>query len=220
MTGQNDLSGSRSNDRQESSTSFTLLDRAKTGDQVAWGQLEFIYTPLVHWWCKRHGVRKSEEKKDVTQDVFQAVVKKLPGFMKGRKGSFRSWLRTITQRKIFDLYRRNRKTPQAQGGSDAQDFWHNVRDRLSDSSEDEDNPTERTILIRRALDLIRENEEFQPRTLEAALRVVVEEQSTPDVAAALGMSVSAVWTAKSRVLGRLRQLLEDVPIFAEKRRPS
>src|SRR6516165_9637745 len=103
MTGQNDLSGSRSNGRQESSTSFTLLDRAKTGDQVAWRQLEFLYKPLLCWWCKNHRVRK-EEIEDVIQDVFQAVVKKLPGFMKGRKGSFRSWLRTITRRKIFDLY--------------------------------------------------------------------------------------------------------------------
>src|SRR6516162_317659 len=177
MTGQNDLSASGSNGRQESSTSFTLLDRAKTGDQVAWGQLEFIYTPLVHWWCKRRGVRKADEIEDVTQDVFQAVVKNLTGFTKGRKGSFRSWLRTITQHKISDHYRRKGKTPQAQGGSDAQDFWHNLPDSPSDSSADEDNPTESTILIRRALDLIRENEEFQPRTLDAALRVVVEEQS-------------------------------------------
>jgi RNA polymerase sigma-70 factor (ECF subfamily) len=50
----------------------------------------------------------------------------------------------------------------------------------------------------------------QPRTWEAVWRVTVEGQSPAEVAAALGMSVGAVHTAKSRVLARLRALLTDL----------
>jgi DNA-directed RNA polymerase specialized sigma24 family protein len=39
---------------------------------------------------------------------------------------------------------------------------------------------------------------------------VVEGKRPAQVAAALGMSAGAVYTAKSRVLGRLRELLSDL----------
>jgi RNA polymerase sigma-70 factor (ECF subfamily) len=209
LTGQNDLSSSRSNARQASSTSLTLLDRAKGGDQSAWRQLEFLYKPLVRWWCRRRGVGTAEDIEDVTQEVFRAVGQGIAAFTKGPKGSFRSWLHTITRYKIGDLYRRKQPV-EAAGGSEAQAFLENLPDNSSESSADEDRPTERALLIRRALKLVRK--EFQPRTWEAAWRVVVEEQSAADVAAALGINVGAVWTAKSRVLGRLREVLEDLPL--------
>jgi RNA polymerase sigma-70 factor (ECF subfamily) len=210
MTGQDDLSGSRSNARQESPTSLTLLDRAKGGDQSAWQQLEFLYKPLVRWWCLRRGVGKPEDMEDVTQEVFQAVGQGIATFTKGPKGSFRSWLHTITQYKIGNLYRRKYKTPEAAGGNDAQAFLENLPDSSSESSTDEESATERPLLIRRALELVRP--EFQSRTWEAAWRVAVEEQSAADVAAALSMKVGAVYTAKSRVLSRLREVLEDLQI--------
>jgi hypothetical protein len=45
---------------------------------------------------------------------------------------------------------------------------------------------------------------FQPRTLKAALLLVVERQDPAQVAEELGMTLDTVYTAKSRVLKRLR----------------
>jgi RNA polymerase sigma-70 factor (ECF subfamily) len=68
--------------------------------------------------------------------------------------------------------------------------------------------SERAILLRRALEVVRP--EFETRTWEAAWRLTVEGQSSADVVAALSMSAGAVHTAKWRVLRRLRELLADL----------
>ena len=58
---------------------------------------------------------------------------------------------------------------------------------------------------RRVLESIRA--EFEPRTWQAFWRIVVDGQSPAEVAATLGMSLPAVYQAKSRVLRRLRREL-------------
>jgi RNA polymerase sigma-70 factor (ECF subfamily) len=63
------------------------------------------------------------------------------------------------------------------------------------------------ILLRRCLELVKAD--FEPRTYQAFWEVVMEEKSPADVARSLGMkSVGAVYTARSRVMKRLRELLE------------
>ncbi len=57
------------------------------------------------------------------------------------------------------------------------------------------------------LELVRA--EFEPRTWEAFRRVAIERQPPVRVANELGMSIQAVYQAKSRVLRRLRQDLDD-----------
>ncbi len=59
---------------------------------------------------------------------------------------------------------------------------------------------------RRALEVVRA--EFEPRTWEAFWRIVVDGQSPAEVAAAMQLSLSAVYKAKSRVLQRLRRELK------------
>jgi DNA-directed RNA polymerase specialized sigma24 family protein len=52
-------------------------------------------------------------------------------------------------------------------------------------------------------------DEFEEPTWQAFWRVAVEDQSPADVAPVLGLSVNAVYLAKSRVLRRLREALGD-----------
>ena len=189
-------------------TRTTLLDQAKMGDAIAWQRLGFLYTPLVRWWCRRHGVWQPQDVEDVIQEVFLAVAGKLAGFTKGPAGSFRSWLYAITRHKAQDYYRRRRARPAATGGSAAQDRLEELPEASSENSVAEHRVSERAILVRRALEMVRP--EFQPRTWQATWQVVVAGQRPAEVAAALGMSAGAVYTAKSRVLGRLRELLSDL----------
>jgi RNA polymerase sigma-70 factor (ECF subfamily) len=58
------------------------------------------------------------------------------------------------------------------------------------------------------LDLVRA--EFESHTWEAFRRVAIERQSSARVAVDLGMSIAAVYQAKSRVLRRLRQELDGL----------
>jgi len=52
--------------------------------------------------------------------------------------------------------------------------------------------------------------QFEPRSRQAFLKLVVDEKSAQQVAAELGMSKGAVYTVKSRVLARLRQEFGDL----------
>lgn len=52
--------------------------------------------------------------------------------------------------------------------------------------------------------------EFEFATWTACWETVVEDRSATDVANELGMSVNAVYVAKSRVLRRLREQLDGV----------
>jgi RNA polymerase sigma-70 factor (ECF subfamily) len=52
--------------------------------------------------------------------------------------------------------------------------------------------------------------EFQPATWQAFWGLTVEGKSGAEVAAELGLSVDAVYAAKSRVLRRLRQELDGL----------
>ena len=64
-------------------------------------------------------------------------------------------------------------------------------------------------LTRRVLEMIRVD--FEPRTWDAFWRTTVDEQPPVDVADDLQMSVAAVYTAESRVLRRLRQVMGELP---------
>jgi RNA polymerase sigma-70 factor (ECF subfamily) len=185
------------------STSTGLLARLRQRDRDAWERLARLYGPLVYSWCRRRGLR-AEDAEDVVQDVFRAVAGHVAEFVHGPGSTFRGWLWTITRNKILDLYRLRRRRPEAAGGSDAQERLTQIPDRLEES-EPEINAAGQ--LVRRALNYIRV--EFTDETWQAFWRVMIDGQAPNEVALALGLSVNAVYIAKSRVLRRLREELGE-----------
>ena len=80
-------------------------------------------------------------------------------------------------------------------------MWHDLPDDPADSgSADED---DKLSLARRAIDMVLENS--KEATRQAFLRVVIEGQNPADVARDLGMTVNAVYLAKSHTLRRIRE---------------
>ncbi|MFO0878362.1 MAG: sigma-70 family RNA polymerase sigma factor [Gemmataceae bacterium] len=179
-------------------TSLSLLARLGGRDSVAWERLVTLYRPLVLSWCLRSGLGTTDAD-DVAQEVFVAVATGLASFKRQREGSFRAWVRGITRHKLLDHARRVQREGQAAGGTEANERLHG----LPDPQNADQDALETSLLYRRALDLIRG--EFEEKTWEAFWRSAVEEQDTAAVAAALGMSSTAVRIAKSRVLARLRE---------------
>jgi RNA polymerase sigma-70 factor (ECF subfamily) len=113
------------------------------------------------------------------------------------------WLRTITANKVRDFQRKLAKRDRGVGGSDAQRQLREItEDKLPGSDEDslrEDN----LLLYRRAVEMILAGCEEQTR--QVFLRVVIERQAAAAVAREMGITVNAVYLAKSRVLRRIRQ---------------
>jgi RNA polymerase sigma-70 factor (ECF subfamily) len=97
-------------------TSPSLLLRVQDNDQGAWTRLVNLYAPLVYHWCGKAQLN-ADDMADVFQETFRAVARNIREFRRDRAGdSFRGWLRTITQNKIRDHFRRQEHEPRAAGG--------------------------------------------------------------------------------------------------------
>jgi len=199
------------------STSASLLRRVRDRDQDAWRRLTCIYGPLVYRWARRIGVN-SADAADVSQEVFQAVAAGIANFRReSERDSFRGWLYGITRNKALDHFRRQAKQPDALGGTTVQRQVGEVpmqdegKEQLASEIDD------RTLVVRKALELIRD--EFEPKNWQAFWRTTVASEAATDVAQELDMKANAVRQAKYRVLRRLRRELEDLEIglgFGEK----
>jgi RNA polymerase sigma-70 factor (ECF subfamily) len=186
-----------------SQTSVSLLERLRDEpDGAAWRRLVELCTPLIRNWLRRQEVR-DQDAEDVTQEVLAVVVRKLPAFRRQpRAGAFRSWLRQITVNCLRGFWRSRRGQPQPAGGSD---FAH-MLDQLADPASGLSqvwNKEHDDHMTRRLLEMIRPR--FEAKTWQAFQRVVLEGAAVDAVARDLGMSVNAVFIAKSRVAHLLRQ---------------
>lgn len=141
------------------STSSAWLERLQARDSDAWAKLVQLYGPLVYSWCRRCGL-PAQETPDVAQDVFQAVAANVSRFQRHGPGSFRRWLKTVTQNKVHDHFRR-RGGPAGAGGSDAQQQLAEVPEEISSDSEQADG----SLFLKAVLDRIRP--EFAEHTWQA-----------------------------------------------------
>src|SRR5262245_9496651 len=189
-------------------TSLSLLEQLRTApNDAAWRRLVGLYTPLIHGWLRRHGVAVADAD-DLTQDVMAVLVRELPQSRHaGRRGAFRSWLRTVTVHRARDFWRRRQARPAATGASDFLKVLDQLADPESALSRVWDQEHDRHI-ARRLLELL--EPEFEPNTWRAFRRVVLDGVKAADAAAELGGSVNAGLLAKSRVLRRLRQEMEGL----------
>ena len=199
--------GSRGGASSPSSISSTLLERIRARRPEAWQRLVDLYGPLVYRWSRQLGVG-SADSADIAQEVFASVSAHLDQFRRDRpEHSFGAWLRTITRNKVNDYYRQRQVLAGAEGGTHAYQRLLKLAGSPEESSLGNEAGTD-TGFLRRMLDLVRV--EFENRTWEAFWRIVVDGQSPAEVAAAMGLSLPAVYKAKSRVLRRFRQELKDL----------
>jgi RNA polymerase sigma-70 factor (ECF subfamily) len=184
-------------------TSVTLLGRLQTqGDAAAWQRLVEVYRPLLRGWLRRFHTAE-QDADDLVQEVLAEVVKELPKFAHpGHPGAFRGWLRAILINRLRASWRAGRGRPAAAGGSDFFRLADQLEDPSSDLSRQWDEQHDRSVLAR-LLELL--EAEFEAKTVRAFRRVGLEGAKPREVAEELGMSVGAVYVAKSAVLRRLRE---------------
>lgn len=186
-----------------SQTSASLLERLRASpDEDSWHRLVDIYTPMIRGWLRRQATIHAEDMDDLVQEVLAVVVRRVRDFRRERTGSFRAWLRQITVNVLRDFWKARHVRPTSTGGSDFLQVLDQLEDPASGLSKLWDQEHDQHV-TRRLLDLIRPS--FESKTWRAFERVALEGASPDAVAADLGISVNAVFIAKSRVLSRLRQ---------------
>jgi RNA polymerase sigma-70 factor (ECF subfamily) len=180
-------------------TSISLLERLRQpGQDQAWGRFVTLYTPLLLFWARRHGLKPTDAA-DLVQEVFLLLVQKLPEFVYDQQKSFRSWLRMVALNKWRDRQRRH--APPLANDAELSDLVSPQADAFWESEH-------RQFLVQRALKLMQED--FEAATWKACWEFVVEGKNAAEVAKELGISENAVYIAKCRVLRRLRQELDGL----------
>lgn len=182
------------------STDASLLQRLrKPGEKEAWDRFVALYSPLVRTWASRLQAT-GVDAEELVQEVFASLVRSIPQFEYSAQGRFRGWLWTTTKNKWRELLRR--RVPIGRDTVDVNSL------PIDDPIEAIDAAEYRNYLVGRALALMRA--EFQPTSWQAFLETTMENQPAARVAERLGLTVDAVYAAKSRVLRRLRQELDGL----------
>jgi RNA polymerase sigma-70 factor (ECF subfamily) len=194
-----------SNAPKYESTSTTLIEQLKSGDDDAWSFFVFVYRPLIVKWALRFGAPE-DDANDVAQEVISSVLDSLKSFDKSeRTGAFRKWLKTITHRRTVDFLRKRGVI--ADGGTAAQDDIRQIPDLGEETSTFVPADDDRIIELQRALEYWKNK--VKPHTYKAFHRVVIDSQEPQQVADDLGIDIQVVYQACSRMLSRLRQHLGD-----------
>ena len=154
---------------------------------------------MLFYWVRRQGV-PSDDSADLVQDVFAVLVRKLPTFHYNAQKRFGAWLRTITVNKCHDYFRRSKARPATS--------FETANAEVADPTDAFSEAEYHRQLARQALQIMQD--EFQPTTWKACWETVVAGRPTAEVAAELGLSINAVYVAKSRVLRRLREELDGL----------
>jgi RNA polymerase sigma-70 factor (ECF subfamily) len=166
-------------------------------DEGAWVRFVELYTPLLFSWARRCG-ETEHDAADLVQEVFVALVQTLPTFQYDRGGEFRKWLRTILLNKLRDRKRREARLERALEKRQKALELPDIAEAFWEAEYQQE-------LARQALRFMQA--EFAPTTWKACWETVVKGRSSAEVARELGISENAVYIAKFRVLGRLRQEL-------------
>ncbi|MEM9645039.1 MAG: sigma-70 family RNA polymerase sigma factor [Planctomycetota bacterium] len=184
------------------------MRRARSSAPEAWAKIVAIYGPALYSRIRRKGVPE-EDAADIVQETFLAASKSLCKLDTDRSHSFRGWIWVIARNKMMDHFKRRCHGVQGAGGTDAQLQMLQLVDDLQQrgSDEDRDEASSDATLAHRITELVRD--EFTPKTYQAFLLTTVEGRSGMETAEELGMTIGAVYKAKSRVIARVRQLWDD-----------
>ena len=186
------------------STHPSLLRRLRDmRDRDAWALFVEAYAPAVYDYLRERGLQDADAA-DLTQEVLRGVVTAIDRFdYDPAKGSFRGWLFTLAKRRAVDHNRRRVAVP-----TDGDDPI--LRDLPASEEADEsrwDDQLRRRIL---AVAMRRARVDCSTTTWRAFKETALESRSGKDVAAELGLSVAAVYLARSRVVARLKVIIHEL----------
>ncbi len=185
-----------------SHTSPTLLGRLRDApnDEPTWQSFVERYGPKIFGWCRKWGLREVDAE-DVTQNVLLILAKRLRTFVYDPSRPFGGWLRTVTRNALSDFLTERARLDQGSGDSQVLAVLKGVeaRDDLIAHLEEQFDQE----LLEEASARVRLR--VEPHNWEAFRLTAWEGMSADAAAKQLGLRITAVFKAKSRILQLLRE---------------
>ncbi len=187
-------------------TRQSLLLRIRDGeDHAAWERFVEIYGPLLFRFGVKKGLQEADAS-DMAQDALQRVSQHISKFEYDPSlGRFRSWLFLIASQSTANLLKRNARQAVGSGDSAVALSLNQIPVQEEESLWESDY---RQHLLDWALDQVRKD--FAENTWLAFVKTAIENKDPKLVAESLGMSVGAVYIARSRVMKRLQEKVATI----------
>lgn len=186
-----------------------ILRLPNAADVAAWDELVAIYGPLVFRMAVRKGLQRADAD-DLVQEVFVAIARSVSDWLeRPDRGRFRAWLLRIARNTAVNFLTRPAHRPWATGGDDAARMLAAMPAPESELSSRFDLEYRREV-FRWAAEQVRQT--VAETTWQAFWLSHVEGTSISDAAEQLGISVGNVYVARSRVINRLQQLVNELAV--------
>ena len=188
-------------------TRASLLVRLRDQrDQDAWREFVDLYVPVIYRYARKQGLQDADAV-DLSQEVISAVAGAVGRLeYDPQRGAFRSWLYTVVRRKLANWRRKQRLQPRGIGDTEIQHLL--TQCSVADGLEAEWEAEWAQRVFAWACEQVRAL--VTDDTWQAFWRTAVDGQPSKQVAADLEISVAAVYLARSRVLARLKALIQSV----------
>ena len=188
--------------------SSLIVRLSNRADSLAWEEFVDLYSPLIRRVAISRGMQDADAC-EIVQEVFIAIIKSIPHYQqRDQPGSFRSWLTTIARNKTLNrLSRLPLDVAKRANHAILEDV---VSKRASNDTEqnDAEQVNEMDLRWRQQIFVLAAEEvrmRVHPNTWTAFWMTAVEDRDCETVGNDLGLSVGAVYVARSRVLAKIRE---------------
>lgn len=188
---------------QSPTTRLSLLVRLRDAhDRLAWEQFVGLYAPLVYGFARKKGLQDADAA-DIAQDVLTSVAQQMRQWeFDPQRGTFRGWLFTIARNRLRNWLA---STARRINGSSADDHQATLQSQPEETPDDAEYA--RRVFHWAAAQV---REQVSEQTWQAFELTAVATRPGPDVAEQLGMTTGAVYLARSRVMAKLKTLVQSV----------
>ena len=196
-------------------TRKSLLARVRGGDEVSWNDFYEAYKPLILLCGGDCGLTADEKEELVQQVMCELFQKDIVGkydpenipegvtfVYDPAKGRFRHFLRKIIRNQALKIVRKRKDTSSLNDENNpielgSEDAWNAVWD-------------EEWYKHLLNMALVELKERVQPETYAAFEMYALHERNAEEVAKFLNISVSNIYTAKSRCISTLREIIKTL----------
>ncbi len=192
----------------EPTTRPSLLIRIRDmQDAEAWQQFVRLYAPLVYGFARKRGLQDADAA-DLTQEVLRTVTVTAERLdYDPERGSFRGWLFTVVRNRVLNFLAGQRRHWQGSGDTGL----HTLLTEQAAPEQEEAalwNQEYEQRLFVQAVTQVRDL--FQDSSWQAFWQTAMQSKKPKAVAEALGMSIAAVYKAKSRVMAQLKRQVQQL----------
>jgi RNA polymerase sigma-70 factor (ECF subfamily) len=191
--------------RQPETRPSLIVQLKDPRNEPAWAEFVCAYEPFLMQLVRRQGTPERHVA-DITQQLLMVIARSVAGWTDdGKVASFRRWLSQVARNVVIKFMARERREISGQGGTD---FFEQLIEQPDLHAMDATAGKYEHELIVWAADKVRS--EFHEVSWKAFWATQIQGKSVADVAVELGVSPGSIYMSRSRILARIREMIQEV----------